>query len=632
MLYERLVAFYDRLDATSKRLELTRVLVELFGEAEDADEVSAIVMLTQGKVAPDFEGVELGMAEKLVLRAVVFATGLPETKVTQEYRDKGDAGDAAEELLRRATEGQGKKRGPKAARQITLFDSEEAKAPKVLTVGAVFGSFREIAAATGPGSQEKKLDLLQSMLLTSSPRAARYIVRTVTGKLRLGIADQTLLEALARRVAGDPGVTSVADMTETERATYEAAKSSLEHAFNVTSDLARVARALTDGGLAAVARLRLTPGVPVRAMLAERLPSSAEILEKMGGRAAVEVKYDGLRTQAHVPEVGAVKFFSRRLENVTDQFPDVADALRAGMRAGSAIVEGEVVAYDPATDEIGSFQEVAKRRRKLNVSAAVVEVPIGIFLFDALSIDGEDLTERPYLARRERLKEAFPETERVRWSEMQIVESVEALDEFFLTAVARGGEGVMVKSLAPDSVYRAGARGFQWIKLKREYRAELADSLDLVAVGAFTGRGRRTGRYGALLMAAYNAEEDVFETVCKLGTGFDDAALEEMPRMFESAVRADRHPRVRSTMEANVWFTPQFVAEVVGAELTLSPTHTAALGELKEASGLALRFPRFTGNWRRDKSPEDATTTRELVEMYRGQRTERDADADESTG
>ncbi len=243
-----------------------------------------------------------------------------------------------------------------------------------------------------------------------------------------------------------------------------------------------------------------------------------------------------------------------------------------------------------------------------------------MFLFDILYLDGKDLTLMPYLKRREALREAFDVSDRVKISEVLITGDPKAAEEFFNEAIDVGCEGVMAKSISEDSIYRAGARGFLWIKYKKDYRSEMSDTVDLVPVGAFMGRGRRAGKYGALLMAAYNPDRDMFETVCKLGSGFTDEDLENLPKIFEPDVLKERHARVDSKMEPDVWFVPNHVLEVLGAEISLSPNHTCGYGQIKEGAGLAIRFPRFTGNWREDRGPEDATTTHEIVRMYEMQK------------
>lgn len=602
MDYAELVKAYEAIEATTKRLEMTGLLVQLL-KSTPPSLVDKVAYLTQGQLGPSFEGVELGLAEKLVIRGLAQASGVPEEKVAKLYREKGDLGLAAEELLARR-------------RQRTLTGDEGP-----LRVGEVFDRFHRIAEAGGAGSQEAKLRLLNELLARAGPEEARYIVRTVTGKLRLGVADMSILDALALLATfpKDARARAAGDMTAEERAAYLEAKREVERAYNTSSDLGAVARAVKSAGIEGLRHLKLKPGIPIRPMLAERLSSGEEIMGNIGSPAAVEYKYDGLRLQAHVMPKG-VKLFSRRLEDMTPQFPDVAKALRDAFKGKQAIVEGEAVVVDAAGDLL-PFSEVTHRRgRKHGLEEAIEQYPIALHLFDLLHLDGEDTTTKPLGERRAALEKAFRPSERVRLSHYKVVKTAEQLEKFFEEAVADGAEGIMVKSLGPDAVYRAGARGWQWIKLKRDYRAEMSDSVDLVLVGAFMGRGRRAGWYGALLMAAYNDHDDVFETVCKLGTGFSDELLGELPRRLKRHQRAQRHARVRSALEADVWFTPAEVLEVRGAEITLSPVHTCALGRVREGAGLAIRFPRFTGQWRKDKAAEQATTAKELLAMYQRQR------------
>jgi DNA ligase-1 len=257
--------------------------------------------------------------------------------------------------------------------------------------------------------------------------------------------------------------------------------------------------------------------------------------------------------------------------------------------------------------------------RKHEISKKVEEIPVVFVLFDALFVDGKGLLDESYLRRREYLERVIEENMELKITQPLIVKEPEQLDDFMATAVENGCEGLVIKSIGYDSVYQAGARGFLWIKYKRDYKSELADTLDLVVVGAFAGRGRRAGTYGALLMAAYDEDEDAFKTVCKLGTGFDDATLAELPSLFKEHVVDHVHPRVESKIEADFWFVPLKVLEIRGSELTLSPSHTCGLDLVKADAGLAVRFPRFTGRWREDKTPQDATTVKEIVGMYKTQ-------------
>jgi DNA ligase 1 len=575
--YETVAEAYRDLEQASGRLALTDRLATLLA-GTPAELLPTVCYLCQGLIAPEFAGVDLGLAEKMAVRAVATTTGTGPEQVAASVRETGDLGQAAEQLL--ATTAAGR--------------------PAGLQVAAVVDTLHRIAEAEGPGSQARKLELLGDLLTQATPLEARYLLRLVTGGLRLGIGTPTILDALAQAHAGG-----------------RAARPVLERAYNICCDLGRVAATLVQGGLAAVEALEVRPGNPVRVMLAQRLSDAAEILEKLGGQCAAEYKYDGVRVQAHRTADGQIELFTRRLERVSTQFPDVVELLAAGLGPSEAIVEGEVVAFDPAAGELRPFQEVMFRRRKYGISDAVRDVPVGLFCFELLYADGQDLTRLPYPERRARLAEAITVAPRLRLTTATEVATPADLDTAFEQAVTDGCEGLMCKSLSPAAGYQAGARGWLWIKLKRDYRTELSDTVDLVVVGAFAGRGRRRGVYGALLLAAYDAAADVYRTVTKCGTGFSDAELAALPERLAPLARAERPPRVDARQEPDVWFEPGLVLEILSAELTLSPTYSAGWGQIKEDAGLAMRFPRFTGRWRDDKAAQDATTTEELVGLYR---------------
>ena len=582
MRYAIVAEAYHDLEQASGRLALIDRLARLFRETP-IPLLPTVALLCQGKIAPDFAGVEIGVAERMAARAVAESTGLTSEEVLTRARAVGDLGLATETLL---------------AHDSTRAAGLEAG----LEVGMVFDTLHEIAVSAGQGSQGRKLTLFGELLRRATPLEARYLVRTCTGSLRLGIGTATILDALATVYAGAEG---------------RRARPVLERAYNVCSDLGLVAATLAAGGLEAVEAIHVRPGNPVRPMLAQRLSSTAEILAKLGGSCAAEYKYDGIRVQAHRTADGRLELFTRRLERISAQFPDVVALLEAGLQPREAILEGEVVAADPDSGELRPFQEVMYRCRVYGIAEAVRDVPVSMFCFDLLYADGQDLTRLPYLERRARLAQALTLSPQLRLTTAAQVSDVEALEAAFQQAVADGCEGLLCKSLAPASGYQAGARGWQWIKLKRDYRTELSDTLDLVVVGALYGRGRRAGIYGALLLACYDPDADVFQTVCKCGTGFSDADLAALPAKLAPLGRTERPARVDARRHADVWFEPGMVVEVIGAELTISPTHTAAWGRLQEDAGLALRFPRFTGRYRDDKAPEDATTVEEVLGLFR---------------
>ncbi|MFQ5908842.1 MAG: ATP-dependent DNA ligase [Thermoplasmata archaeon] len=576
MRFADLVAVYERLEGTTKRLEMIEALTELLRRVP-ASAIARVVYLTQGDLAPGFQDIKMGLAEKMVIRAVAFATGLPQATVEAHWKELGDMGTVAERALKDKT-------------QRTLTSSR-------LTVEKVHRNLFGIAQAAGIGSQDAKIKLLADLLNDATPVESRYILRVVVGRMRLGVADMTIVEALARAFA-----------TKED-------KPAVERAYNVSSDLGRVAQVLAEEGLRGLQQIHLRAGVPVRSMLAERLPSLEEVVEKLG-KSALEFKYDGLRIQAHV-DPAAVVLYSRRLDNLTEQFPDIVEALRDAFHGKSAILDGEAVPIDLNTGAFLPFQEVSHRRRKYGVQEAIQEIPVALLVFDCLYLDGKELLEQSYAKRRKALERAISETDRVRLAEQIVTDDQDEAQRFFEDVIERGGEGLIAKDL--DSPYEAGSRGWQWIKYKRDYRAELADTVDLVIVGSFAGRGRRAGTYGALLMAAYEPKEDTFKTVCKLGSGFDDATLFALPDRLRDLEREQKDPRVDSQLEADRWFEPAVVMEVLGAEITLSPMHTAGFGAIRSGAGLAIRFPRFTGRWRDDKGAREATSVAEIVSLYKSQ-------------
>ena len=587
MQFGDLAEVFDRLEKTSSRLEMTDILAEFFRNVKP-EEIRKTIYLSVGRLHPDFVPLELGMADKLVLKAIASVSGRRSEEVEDLWTKTGDPGEVAEMLIAKK-------------KQMTLFSEP-------LSFQNVIEGLTAIENASGKDSQDKKMKLLARMLHDSSPLEARYLCRIVTGRMRVGAGTMTAMDALASAFA------SKEDRPDIERA------------FNITCDMGLVAETLASGGLDAVKGIEVSVGNPVKVMLAERLRSLPEIMERLGGKCAFEYKYDGIRVQAHIKKGpgGFVKLFSRRLEDLTSNFPDIGEALLRQLKGMEAIVEGECVAYDPDTGTLQPFQNVTHRRKKHGMEKAVEDIPVRIFLFDMLYYDGEDYTLKPYSFRRMRLESSFKDDDserydRIGYTSRAIIDSDEKAQEFFDGAIAARCEGIMAKSLSEDSVYRAGSRGFLWIKYKKDYTQALVDSFDLTVVGAFYGMGKRAGKYGALLMAAYDPDTGRFGTACKLGTGFDDAFLDAMPGLLEKYRCETKPASLDAEMVPDVWFIPGVVLEVTAADISLSPIHTIAYGTVKEDAGLGLRFPRFTGRVRDDKTPEQCTTASEIVEFYRMQ-------------
>ena len=568
----------ENMEGTTKRLELTDFLVGLFKETPQ-DLLPKIVYLIQGKIRPDFEGIELGMAEKLAIRSLSKSSGTPVKKIQEIYQDDGDLGHTAEKILQ--------------LKMQTTFVNES------ITVERVYETFFKIAKMEGKGSQDMKIKYISSLLNDATPMDGKFILKILLGTLRLGVADNTIIDALTIAFTGS-----------------KEKKHQIENAYNVSSDLGKVAHVISKEGIDGVEKFQISVFNPVRPMLADRVKSESEALEKMGEKFAAEYKLDGERVQVHLKNKQVI-LFSRRLENITKFYPDIVENISKSLKTREAILEAEAVAVNENTGEFLPFQELMHRRRKYNLDRAVSEIPITINFFDVLYFDGKNCLDLSYEERRKNLEEIVAEDKFAKLVPMVTVTADNEIEDFLENSINSGCEGLMLKSL--EGQYRAGMRGSNWLKLKREYRNELGDSLDLVVIGAFFGRGRRTGRYGTLLVATYNDENDTFSSICKVGTGFTDENLDQLYQILSNKVTLKKNQKIDSGIESDVWFDPELVIEVVASEITLSPIHKTATNIIRKGSGLALRFPKFTGKIRIEKSAEDASTDREIVALYQGQ-------------
>jgi DNA ligase-1 len=548
------------------------LLGALFDKAE-ADEISPIAYLTEGRLLPAFEGVETGMGERTAAISLATATKCSVEDVTKASGRLGDLGLVAEELIPRS------------------------KRPR-LSLTDVYQGLLGIARTGGRGSTEEKQKQLTALLKQATRIEGRYIIRLTLGRLRLGVAAPTIIEAGARWEEDS-----------------KRARRIIERAYNICSDLGLVLSTWTTDGLAALEKFKVRVGSPVRPMLAERLPSAEKIIQKIG-TCEVEAKLDGFRCQVHL-KGGKVEIFSRNLERTTDMFPDIATALRAEFNARSAILDGEALAMNVETREFHPFQVTVQRKRKQRIDEMAEELPLHLVTFDLLYVDGKDLTHQSYTLRRAELASRIKGGGRIQLSEGELVERPEQLQSFFDASLERGHEGVVAKRL--DSGYEPGARNFNWIKLKRAYQSELNDTVDVVIVGYLRGRGYRT-RFGigSLLGAVYDGGTDTFKSIGKIGSGLSDENWVRMRELLDTEKVDHKPARVDSRLVPEMWVEPKFVVTVLADEITRSPIHTAALDE--QGRGLALRFPRVVGFIRDDKSAEDATTTKEIAEMFAQQR------------
>ncbi|MEM3820466.1 MAG: ATP-dependent DNA ligase [Candidatus Micrarchaeaceae archaeon] len=587
MLFEEMARDFDRLESTSSRLSMVDILTGTLKSAKKG-EIDKIVYMIQGMLAPPFKGIEIGMAEKFAEEAIALTTGYTKEDVVASFRKTGDLGSTAEQFVSKS------KAKPLGKRR--------------LEVGEVFDTFYRIATISGAGSQDAKIKMLAELLSHSTPLEARYMVRFVMGTLRLGVGDATVLEALSKLATGERGF-----------------KEKLENAYNLCSDLGKVADVLLEKGTKAIENFDVMLFNPIRPALAERMATPEEILKKMGGVCAVESKYDGLRAQIHMRKRdGKVEIFSRRLERITPMLPEVASAALSEVDAKEAILDGEAISYNEITDEFRPFQETIQRKRKHGIEDMSKEMPLHVFAFDLLYYNGSSYLNRPYSERRKKLEEIVANRGTIRLADKIETDSPKEFERYFEDVVGKGLEGIVAKDL--KSRYIAGARKFSWIKMKRSYRGALTDTVDLTIVGYYLGKGSRAEfRFGGLLCAAYNDKRDIFETITKIGTGFSEAQMEEFRKMLEKITTKSKPARVDSKISPDFWVEPRYVVTVKADEITRSPMHTCGM-EAREGeapTGYALRFPRIIGTVRLDKSPEDSTTTKEIIEMFNNQKKER---------
>lgn len=571
MDFQKLVDIYEELEQTASGNKMRELLAEFFKSVPKAD-IAMISYLTLGQIASDYEDVVLGIAEKSVLKAIAVAGGVDSEKVKKAMQELGDVGLTAEKILQKKPQ--------------TLVPLSK------LTVREFFDSLHKITSSTGSGSQDVKTNLLASLLQRVSPKGSKYITRITLGTLRMGVGDMTVLDALAIAFTGEKGN-----------------KELLETAYNICPDVGIIAETIANDGLKGITKIDVHVGRPIKMMLAQRVDELGEIFEKMSGKVTAEGKYDGERIQAHKDKKGKITLFSRRLENITEQFPDLVKVIGEKIDAKEFVLEGEVIAIDEKGHPL-PFQTLMQRRRKYDISEYAEKVPTQLKLFDLLYLNGKSFLNESYPKRTAELEKIVHKSKQLTLADKIVTDELEEINDFFHEMLKAGYEGIIVKSMAEDSVYQAGTRGWNWIKWKKEYVKEMIDTFDLVIVGAYHGQGRRSGVYGALLCAAYNEKEDTFETFCKLGTGMTDEQLAEIPKMLAKYELKKKPARlkIKKEMEAEVWFEPRIVVEVFGAEITKSPYHTCG-------SGLALRFPRLV-KFRDDKKAEQATTSKEIEKMF----------------
>ncbi|HVF68985.1 MAG TPA: ATP-dependent DNA ligase [Xanthomonadales bacterium] len=592
MKFSKLAEYFEKLEETSSRLILIDILSDLFKHT-DKEEIDKIIYLTQGRIAPFFAPVEIGMADKTVADALGRAFDESKEDVLKMYSKAGDIGLVAQQL-----------------------SSKNATSNK-LAVEDVFKILREIADTSGAGTVEKRITLLSDLLKKVDPISAKHLVRIPLGKTRLGIGDPTILDSLAKGIVGD-----------------RANRKLLEKAYNETSDLGLIGKTLLKDGLAKVQKLTVTVGRPIRSELCERLPNPEKVFEKMTttplrqgfeGRAGVHAtpKYDGFRVQIH-KDGNKISMFSRNLEDMTHMFPELIEGTLKQVKSKTAILDTEALAYQPESEEFLPFQETTKRRRKHGIEAMAQTLPLKAFVFDILYADGKSLIDTPLHTRMKVLAKVVEKGDTLLPAPGEILSDPKDLQLMLDDSISKGLEGVVVKKI--DSLYEAGGRNFNWVKLKRHSSGELQDTIDTVILGYIFGKGKRTAfGAGALLVGVYDKDRDEFVSVSKIGTGLTDEEWRSIKEKTKGMELTHKPARTNSLIVPSVWVKPEIVIEVLADEITRSPLHTAGKAEIKnqkskiknqDESGYALRFPRLVNFRDKDKKPEDATTVEELIKMY----------------
>jgi len=557
--------FLERLEKTPSRLEITRILAELLKET-DAVETDKVVFLSLGVLAPNYEGVILNLAEKMMIRVLALAFDKSEIDVKALYKKAGDLGNVAEEL----------------SKQKSNNDANR------VSVAEVYQKLFEVANDNGAGSQDRKIEKMARILSGIDPLSARFIARIPVGKLRLGFSEKTVIAALA---IGD-----------------EKKEEDIEKAYNIRPNIGYVAKLVKEGKLESA---KPEIGVPVVPMLAQRLNSTSEMVKKMG-EVSVEPKFDGLRIFIHYKKKGNItKVFTRNMNSIDlDTFPELKEVGKF-IRADEVILDSEAIGVDPEREMFLDFQKTIQRRRKHEIAKNASEIPLQFQVFDIIFVNGQSLINEPYIKRRETLKKVVEDGKLLRVDENVVTKDPEVIKTLHQKYLKMGLEGVVVKKAMGK--YVSGRTGWNWVKMKEVEgkRGKLSDTIDCVVMGATSGRGKRAG-FGVGQFLAGIKDGDTFKTVTKVGTGLTDKQFKELSSRLDK-IKTKEKPKdyeANKDLTPDFWVTPKVIVELAADEITVSPKHTA---------GLALRFPRLV-RFRDDKSSSEVTSIDELKELFRLQK------------
>ncbi|XP_031113364.1 DNA ligase 1 [Ipomoea triloba] len=594
---------FGAIEEESGRIAITDIVTNMLRTVihTTPDDLLPAVYLSANKIAPAHEGLELGIGDASIIKALAEACGAKEAHIKKQYKDLGDLGLVA-----------------KASRSSQSL----MRKPEPLTVAKVFSTFRLIAKESGKDSQEKKKNYIKSLLVAATDCEPQYLIRLLQTKLRIGLAEQTLLVALSHAT-----VYSEKDSSPpaSVNSSIEEAEKIVKQVYSVIPVYDKIVPALLSGGVCNLQKTcSFSPGVPVGPMLAKATKGVSEIVDKFQDKEfTCEYKYDGERAQIHYLENGSVEIYSRNAERNTGKFPDVVAAISRLKKpsTSSFVLDCELVAYDREKQKILPFQILSTRARK-NVVVSDIKVNVCIYAFDILYLNGQPLIQEQLSVRREHLYSSFEEEPGYfQFATSTTSNDLEEITQFLEAAVNGSCEGLIIKTLSGDSTYEPSKRSHNWLKLKKDYMESIGDSLDLVPIAAFHGRGKRTGVYGAFLLACYDSNNEEFQSICKIGTGFSETMLEERSASHRSKVipQPKSYYRYAETLNPDVWFEPTEVWEVKAADLTISPVHRAAIGIVDPEKGISLRFPRLI-RIREDKTPEQASTAEMVADMYSAQK------------
>jgi DNA ligase-1 len=585
---------FGEIEGTTKRLEITDILRAFFLRVirQCPEDLPRIIHLSLSRLGPVYEGLELGLGEQLLIKAVAQSTGRKAALIKAEIEARGDIGLVAE---------------TSRSNQTTMMK------PKPLDMCKLFKALLEIATASGAAATTKKLERVQGLFVACSGTEAKYLFRLLEGKLRIGLAEQTLLAALGQAAAELHRQEDQCDPIAVIKSVYN----SMPNYNAIIPELIR-------SGIVDLPKIcRLTPGIPLKPMLAFPTKSIGEVLDRFEGLPfTCEYKYDGERAQIHRLPSGQVCVYSRNSENMSGKYPDLAEKLPQILEPSthSYVIDCEVVAWDREANRLLPFQILSTRKRK-DVTAENIHVQVCLFAFDILFLNGEAMLERTLAERRAALRSAFHEVEGEFYFAKHLDgSSVDDIQGFLEESIAAGCEGLMVKTLEAESSYEPSRRSRKWLKIKKDYLDGCGDSLDLVVIGGYLGRGKRKGGYGGYLLACYDPENEEYQAICKIGTGFSESDLEAQWAYFKDHVIPGPRSYYRCTdaTRPDVWFAPVQVWEVKAADFSISPVYTAAWGWVEAGKGISLRFPRYL-RVRDDKKPDEATTSQQVSEMYRQQ-------------